>query len=85
MAWLSGELFSVGGMEPGVKVNLEETSWFKRAGIDLLWGAMEANTFANEWIPLTCKFATGYCALVSFRGEILRKAVYFFATINVTS
>ncbi|GMH98546.1 hypothetical protein TrVE_jg5855 [Triparma verrucosa] len=71
MAWLSGELFSVGGMEPGVKVNLEETSWFKRAGIDLLWGAMEANTFANEWIPLTCKFATGYCALVSFRAALV--------------
>ncbi|GMH72785.1 hypothetical protein TrLO_g7003 [Triparma laevis f. longispina] len=71
LAWLSGELFSIGGMEPGIKVNLETSSWFKRAGIDLLWRAPEANKFANEWIPLTCKAAFYYCAITNFMAALV--------------
>ena len=47
LAYMTGRMFSVGGMVPNVKVSLDDFTWLKQVGVDLLWGPDEAVAFAE--------------------------------------
>ena len=64
LAYLTGRMFSVGALVPNVKISLEDTSWLKHVGIDLLWDPDEAT---GEWK----RAATSVHNVSAFKSDVL--------------